>query len=294
MADFTVLSWNVRGLNSAIKRSLVLKYIQQHNPKICILQETHLVGAKIMGLKKAWVCAHYHATYSNYARGVSVLVHRSLAFQLITVKTDPGGRYVIVHALIGGTPYIIIVGIYLPPPADVTLLHSLMHTITQYEVNKVLCVGDFNSVMSNKADRLHAASPAHTGLAQWASTFALTDLWRHFHPSDGQFTCLSTTYRTLSRIDLAFASHCLLKEVASTEILSRGISDHAPLLITIRTGSPGVRGVWRLSKYWICDTEIQEVIPEALYNFWINNAETADPLTLWEAFKACTRGGIHK
>lgn len=51
MANFTVLSWNVRGLNSAIKRSLVLKYIQQHNPKICILQETHLVGTRILGLR---------------------------------------------------------------------------------------------------------------------------------------------------------------------------------------------------------------------------------------------------
>lgn len=48
MANFTVLSWNIRGLNSAIKRSLVFKYLKNYNPQICILQETHLVGARVL------------------------------------------------------------------------------------------------------------------------------------------------------------------------------------------------------------------------------------------------------
>lgn len=220
MADFTVLSWNVRGLNSAIKRSLVHKYIQQHNLKICILQETHLIGARIMGLKRAWVSDHYHTSYSNYARGVSVLVYRSLSFQLVDIKTDPGGRYVLVHALIAGSPYII-VGVYLPPPSDITLLHTLMQTVIQYDVSKVLVVGDFNLVMSNELDRLRPSPSTGSGLSQWVSSFHMTDLWRHFHPSDTQFTCLSTTFRTLSLIDMAFASSDLLRETVSTDSLLR-------------------------------------------------------------------------
>lgn len=109
-----IVSWNVRGLNSAIKRSLVINYLRKLHPHICILQETHLVGSRVMCLKKAWVGAHYHAPYSNYARGVSVLIHRSLPFQLIDVKLDPGGRYILLHAMISEIPYVI-VGIYLPP-----------------------------------------------------------------------------------------------------------------------------------------------------------------------------------
>lgn len=101
------MSWNVRGLNSAVKRFLVLDYLRKLRPHVCILQETHLVGFRILSLKRAWVCAHYHAPYSNYARGVSVLVHRSLPFQLLNVRLDAGGRYVLLHSLIEEIPIVI-------------------------------------------------------------------------------------------------------------------------------------------------------------------------------------------
>lgn len=79
MAKCTILSWNVQSLNSAVKRSLVFNYLRKCNPHLCILQETHLIGSRILSLKKAWVNAHYYATYSNYARGVSVLDPYSFA-----------------------------------------------------------------------------------------------------------------------------------------------------------------------------------------------------------------------
>lgn len=116
MDDCLVITWNVRGLNSAIKRSLVLNYLKKLRPQVCILVETHLMGSRILSLKRAWVGAHYHAPYSNYARGVSVLVHKALPFQLLDVKLDPGGRYVLLHALISRIP-VVIVGVYLPPPS---------------------------------------------------------------------------------------------------------------------------------------------------------------------------------
>ena len=92
MAECLVVSWNVRGLNSAIKRSLVLNNLKRLRPQVCVLQETHLVVSRVLSLRRAWVGAHYHAPYSNYARGVSILVHRSLPFRLLDVKLDPGGQ----------------------------------------------------------------------------------------------------------------------------------------------------------------------------------------------------------
>ena len=118
----------------------------------------------------------------------------------------------------------------------------------------------------------------------------MTDLWRRMHPSTRAYTCLSTTYRTMSRIDLAFASPELLKRVVDVEILSRGISDHAPVSVTIRLSRvEGVR-LLRLSKYWIMDPGIQEEMPEALCAFWLRNEGSADPLVEWDAFKAWLRG----
>lgn len=159
-------------LTLQLKRSLVFKYLQQHSPKICILQETPLVGSRVMGLKRAWVCAHYHASYSNYARGGQCSGAQILSNSWPLELIGGGGRYVLLHALIEWSPYVI-VGIYLPPP--LTLLHTVMH-VAQFDVDRVLLVGDFNLVMSNELDRLRPSSPTSPGLSQWAPSFHLTYL----------------------------------------------------------------------------------------------------------------------
>lgn len=92
MAHFDIVSWNTRGLNSLVKRSLVFRFLKDHNPHICILQETHLMGSKTLSLKKPWIGFHDHSTFSNFARGVSVLVRRSLPFQLLLLDLDPDGH----------------------------------------------------------------------------------------------------------------------------------------------------------------------------------------------------------
>lgn len=143
----------------------------------------------------------------------------------------------------------VLVGIYLPPPVDIDVLHVLMQQITMYNVDNVLLIGDFNMAPFRDLDRMHASGPQQHGLSHWASAFHMTDVWRHFHPSDREYTCLSTTYQSMSRIDLAFASPAMLKRVISTEILSRGISDH--LSVTIRTSHVEGGRVWRLCRYWI-------------------------------------------
>lgn len=80
---------------------------------------------------------------------------------------------------------------------------------------------------------MQTSGPQQHDLSRWASAFHITDVWRHFHPFDREFTCLSTTHRTMSRNDLAFASPDIMWRVVSAEILSRGISDHAPVSVTI-------------------------------------------------------------
>lgn len=80
LADsFTVLSWNVRGLGSKFKRALLFQYLKSHAPQIIILQETHLMSSKILMLKNPWIQRAIHATYSTYARGVSILKSQKLS-----------------------------------------------------------------------------------------------------------------------------------------------------------------------------------------------------------------------
>lgn len=221
-----------------------------------------------------------------------MLVHKSLHFQLLDVRLDPGGRYVLLHSLIEEIP-VVIVEIYLPPPADVGVLHDLMQQATLYNVENVLFIGDFNMTPNRELDRMQMQmiGPQQQDLSRWASTFHMTDVWCHFTSIPPiEFTCLSTTHRTMSHIDLAYASPSLVRRLVSAEILSRGISDHAPVSVTIQLSPMVGERMWRLSKYWIMEPEIQEELPETLCGFWINNADSAGPLVQWDAFKAWLRG----
>lgn len=74
MALLTLNSWNVQGMNSKVKRALVFKFLKQYSPDICIFQETHLIGGRVLSLRKPWVGHCYHATHSTHARGVSILM----------------------------------------------------------------------------------------------------------------------------------------------------------------------------------------------------------------------------
>lgn len=289
MAELKVISWNVRGLNTAVKRSLVFKFLQKHQPQICILQETHLQGTKTICLNKTWVGLHYHSTFSTYARGVSILVHKTVPFRLLEVKTDKEGRYVILYANIYDKN-VVLVGLYIPPPANGNVLHEIMQTVVQYDTTFVYLLGDFNMAPSVEQDRLHRSARDTPDLRQWADLYALTDVWRHIYPTSKVFTCHSASHKTLSRIDLIYASCPALQFVKDISVLPRGISDHTPLCLTLTlTAPPGPR-LWRLSKFWADDERLQEPLTAAICNFWTDNVDSAPPIVLWDTFKAWARG----
>ena len=114
MSVVKCISWNVRGLNSKFKRALLFNFLKAHNPHLLCLQEMHLLGSKVMALKKCWVMYGYHSTYSSYARGVSVLVRKGLPFSCERVVLDPKGRYVFLQCTVHATPLLLVV-VYAPP-----------------------------------------------------------------------------------------------------------------------------------------------------------------------------------
>lgn len=61
-----------------------------------------------------------------------------------------------------------------------------------------------------------------------------------------------------------------------------------PYTSNCHSGPPGER-LWRLSRYWIEYTEIQEVVQEGICSYWLDNVDTTIPLVTWDAFKAWTQ-----
>ncbi len=71
-----------------------IKYLKS---KIVFLQESHLFATDIHYLSKRWPGQMFHASYNTHARGVIILIHKSIQFQVTKTIQDPFGRYIIIQ-----------------------------------------------------------------------------------------------------------------------------------------------------------------------------------------------------
>lgn len=92
----------------------MFQYVRTNAPHILLLQEMHLMGRRIYACRKPWVQKVFHATYSNFSRGVSVLVSKALLCVVDVLHMDPLGKFVVEILSLWGLQYII-VNVYVPP-----------------------------------------------------------------------------------------------------------------------------------------------------------------------------------
>lgn len=172
-----------------------------------------------------------------------------------------------IHALIYHVPWVI-VGLYLPPPASLQVLNQITTKIAEFSTENVVILGDFNLVPDIAMDRLTPSGTSHRGLTDWADTYGLCDIWRWKFPQAREYTCHSASYKTFSRIDLIYAGGPVLPKVREVRILPRGISDHAPLLLELDLSVVLSDKLWRLSRYWVSDGEVEPKYREDLKSYW--------------------------
>jgi exonuclease III len=95
MADNQVCkltSWNIRGLGSLVKIKQVMTRLKHLGSRIIFLQETHLVPTEVIRIRRRWQGQVFAANFSSHARGVAILIHKSVPIQIISTIMDPGGK----------------------------------------------------------------------------------------------------------------------------------------------------------------------------------------------------------
>ncbi len=96
--ELEVISWNVRGLRKLVKLKQVMNRLKQYRPKIVFLQETHLLLSETTRLRKRWPGQVIACSFSSHARGVAVLIHKSLPLHIQKTILDPAGRFIITQS----------------------------------------------------------------------------------------------------------------------------------------------------------------------------------------------------
>lgn len=295
MADkLTIVSWNVRGLGEVNKRFAVFKSLAVHLPAVILLQETHLTTDTVKYVKKKWVGWDCHSFHSNYSRGVSILVHRNLPFVCLDKVVDDEGRYICVHCTIFHLQYVLVV-IYVPPPYNCSVLKKVLTFLAKYPNVPSIVMGDFNTTVDPFWDKVQMdtvpQSHSLTPFGRMLGEVGLLDIWRLKHPGIRQYSCHSSTYQTLSRIDLAIGNQLMCQLVSQVTFQTRTVSDHSPLLLQLGLPmvSRGQRKTWKLNPFWLTIVD-QKWVQNELHTYFSQNSGSASHHVVWDAMKATLRG----
>lgn len=222
MDRLNCVSYNVKGINSLVKRKKILSQLKKIQCSIAMIQETHLSENEHLKLKREWVDQVFSSTFRNGGkRGVAILLHKSAYFCHENTFKDTEGRYVMVIGTLGGTK-ITLLNLYAPNEGCTIFLKNIASLIADKSEGIILIGGDFNCILSRTLDRL----PTVTGpvskksktLRAMMDELGLVDVWRHLHPRDKEFTFKSQVHGSYSRLDRFLISGTDIHKISECNI----------------------------------------------------------------------------
>lgn len=297
MAALKVITYNVRGINSPIKRKKIIGQLKKESCHIAYLQETHLSDIEHDKLKASWVHHVYYSSHqSGRKRGVAILIHKQVNFTLNSTFKDSSGRYILVNGSIDGME-VSLLNVYAPNNSEPNFMRNIFSNVLRQSTGVLLLGGDFNCVMSPHMDRQPSSngqlSPMNRTLKHFIAELELIDVWRSRFPHQKDFTFYSQRHSSYSRIDLFFTTKAEEHRIEDIKILPITISDHAPLTLSWNLGQTKNIKYWRLNASLLNDKEFREFIHAELEEYLCLNATPGmSPLILWDCAKAFLRGRI--
>ena len=213
--------------------------LRLHNfPKIVLLQELHSShDLSVLWSSKLSMYNCYFSHYTTASRGTGLLIHRSVDFNILQEIIDIQGRYVILKGVMYGC-HVTVASVYAPSDTAENRDIFFDELIGTNLGNVHFLMGDFNSVLDSVKDRPFGSNGGDNEILKFEQDTNSTEAWRFIngekieysygkHPENGPF----------SRIDLCFVSTEAIGTVSDAKYYDHfGISDHKPLVVTIRLG----------------------------------------------------------
>ncbi|KAL2081000.1 hypothetical protein ACEWY4_022853 [Coilia grayii] len=295
MADLNIITWNVRGLNSPIKRTRCLEFLHRKRASFAFIQETHLTESNVQRFQNKRYKVIAHSCAISKTRGVLILADRKLQLTILDKGSDQIGRFVYVLLSVNYSK-VLLANIYAPNVHEDNFLPSISNSLLKYHDCHCIVTGDFNATLCPSQDR--STVPPGTlplsslSLKRFVTDLNLVDIWRLQNTDVKAYTFHSGRHGTSSRIDYIFISSSLINNTSQVNILPILISDHAPVICTLTpiVNHPKAQR-WRFNTTLLSNKKFISEMEKQLEEFIIMNKESAyNAQSMWEATKCFMRG----
>ncbi len=107
-----IASINVRGLGKDSKCRTIHRWLENNNAKIVFVQETFCQKVNPSFENKNWTIKH-NFTNSAHSRGVAIMLHNSLNFEILNIDKKDDARVILINAVIENIP-VTLCNVYAP------------------------------------------------------------------------------------------------------------------------------------------------------------------------------------
>uniref|UniRef100_A0A8D2CPZ6 exodeoxyribonuclease III n=1 Tax=Sciurus vulgaris TaxID=55149 RepID=A0A8D2CPZ6_SCIVU len=289
----SIITLNVNGLNSSIKRHRLADWIKNKDPTICCLEETHLIEKDTHRLKvKGWGKT-YHAHGLSKKAGVAILISYNVDFKPKLVRRDKEGHFILLKGSINQQD-ITIINIYAPNSGSSMYVKQILLNFRNQIDHNTIILGDFNTPLSplDRSSR-QKLNKETIDLNNTINNLDLTDIYRIYHPTKSEYTFFSTAHGSFSKIDHILCHKANVTKYKKIETLPCILSDHNGLKLEIneRVKHRNYSNIWRLNNMLLYDEWITEDIRKEIKKFLgVNENKETSYQNLWDTMKAVLRG----
>lgn len=249
-------------------------------------------------LKCPWVAEVFHSSFNSKARGVAILIGKSVPCTLTKMISDKDGRYLILSGTLFPVP-VLLVNVYAPNFDNPCFMHKLFENQPSLSDCFLIFRGDMNCVTDPQLDHsrpVPTQSLMAKALQNFMSSNGCMDPWRFPNPGSRQYSFFSHVHQTFSRIDYFFVDAKLTPKVTYTAYHPISVSDHSPVSIDIQLSSDTRYPThWQFNTTLLSDDKFHKFTTNAIEDFIACNQSDWEPISkalLWESLKAYLRGQI--
>ena len=233
------------------------------------MQETHCDKGNHNRWKNEWGSKIWFDDGSTAARGVAILVKKSLNIQITEAYRLENfkGRFLAIKVLIDNKEFLL-VNLYGPNTDFPSFYEQVFACLESTGIDHKIIAGDFNLTINDNVDRIgsgmHKNKQARVKIQEQLEN-GLVDIWRECHARGGFTWRRKKPTPLCERLDFFLIASSLQQMVQKIEVQPNYLSDHSGVVLSMSNNfKKRGKGYWKLNTSLLKDLDYLEKINNLL------------------------------